>query len=252
MIDGRNLRATQIDLLRIQDGSKWLAQIVALQAPAAIVEAVWMADGSLLAELAFSKARFAIFRENGELLGYAGEAPSGRDRDQAALLLHYERIAAHPDLTRLVTASRWYPKLEILGPEGEIIGIGAVPVQTEPVLISADYGLTPSEDSPNVYGDMATSRDYIFALYCGRTGDRHGAYQNFGRDVHVFDWGGNLVTVLRLDRDAFALEVDEANGRLFTVEHDPVPSILRYDLPPILRQGHDVDEAGRASPIQDS
>ena len=47
----------------------------------------------------------------------------------------------------------------------------------------------------------------------------------------MFGWDGSLVTILRLDRDALALAVDEANGWLFTIEYDPVPAILRYELP---------------------
>lgn len=235
VIDGTNERASRIDLSRLDDGGDWLGEMISLASPGIVLDAEWTADGTLLAEGVFPGGRFGLFSNAGEFLGPVGNL-SAEASAAPTRLMYYASIAAHPDLSRLVAASQWYPRVEIVGADGRTLGFAEVPVHTEPVLVPFQSGLRASDDSPNVYEDVATTSEYIFALYSGRTVNRHAPYQHFGRDVHVFGWDGSLVTILRLDRDALALAVDEANGWLFTIEYDPVPAILRYGLP-ALRDG---------------
>ncbi len=80
------------------------------------------------------------------------------------------------------------------------------------------------------YVEAAASRDCVFALFSGRTGEGHKRRAHFARFVHVFDWDGNFKFALRLDVDALTITVDEQSRWLYAVRHDPEPAIVRYSL----------------------
>ena len=76
------------------------------------------------------------------------------------------------------------------------------------------------------YLDLATTDSRIYALFSGRT--RAEGRANYGNTVHVFDWDGRLVDVLRLDEFVIALAVDPAGEALYGIRHDPFPAVLEF------------------------
>lgn len=81
------------------------------------------------------------------------------------------------------------------------------------------------------YVGLASTDRHIYALFAGLTRAEAGRNSFFGREVHVFDWTGELVERLTLDEIAFAMAVSPDGRELFAARHDPEPAVVRYVLP---------------------
>lgn len=235
VIDQANQRGTRIDLERVGEPTGWAAELLDLE-PIGLFDATWTHAGDLLVDGLFPGARFGLIRPDGhrELVG---ELPAEVSANAYARLLHRVILASRPDLERHVAAGWWYPRLEILDSTGEVVERADTPIATEPTYEVTEAGAVISPDSPNGYVSAAVDSERIYALYAGRTTAEHGPIQSYGRDVHVFDWDGRFIEVFRLDRDAFAIEIDPEHGHLLTIGHNPSPAIWRYALPQRATEG---------------
>ncbi|MDX1578022.1 MAG: BF3164 family lipoprotein, partial [Gemmatimonadota bacterium] len=238
VVDGGEQRAMRVNPDRVAEGEDWAGEIVTFSGQA-VLDAVRTADGRWLVEGIFPEGRLALFDAGGKLLGFPVDLPAHDDMSPIqASQAHWSSLAAHPDLDRFVLAGHNHAEILYLDRNGEAADRADVPIPVEPeYVLGSGNRFTTTDGSLAAYADVVATRDRIYALFSGRTGEDYGAYQLLGRDVHVFDWEGELVSVLRLDRDALTLEVDEENGWLYTVELDPRPAILRYPLPPALTRG---------------
>lgn len=229
-------RMTRVDLDRLGDGTAWAADIVNFENVPYVVDVVWTADNTLLAGGMFSDARFGIVGRDGRLAGLRSSFPVlDRDLPPAVVQQIFQpEIATKPDMSAIVVAARWDHRIDVLDADGGTTREFRGPIAVDPVpdLLDKRGMIVGNFDrSRAAYLSVATTDDHIFALFSARTATEWKDRQLFGRDVHVFDWEGRLVSVLRLDRDALVLTVDPERGRLLTVEFDPVPAILSYDLP---------------------
>lgn len=88
--------------------------------------------------------------------------------------------------------------------------------------------------SPMGYLDLFAGDKYIYALYNGRTKEAFKDRYFYGNEIHIFDWKGNPVKKIILDKDARALSVDEAGRILYTISYDidenEDPKFLVYDI----------------------
>ena len=69
--------------------------------------------------------------------------------------------------------------------------------------------------TPLGYTGVAASRDYIFALFSGRTAVQASDREMFGAQVHVFDWDGTLQAIVELEVVAASIAVDKDASRLY-------------------------------------
>jgi hypothetical protein len=82
------------------------------------------------------------------------------------------------------------------------------------------------------YVDVATTGSRIYGLFSGRRrGDFPRGQAVYARQIHVFDWAGELEAVLDLDSDVIAIAADERDRVLYAIRHDPLPAIVKYELP---------------------
>ena len=229
-------RITRIDPAGLEDATAWAAEVLALQNVPYVWDFVWTADNTLFAGGSFGRDRFGILTPDGSLSGVRGTFPPLEREVPAHVLqaVYMPEIASRPDMRAIVSATRWDDRVEIWDADGRLLREVRAPISVTPVvdLIERQGLVAPSFDrSRAAYLSVATTDDHIFALFSARTATEWEDRQLFGRDVHVFDWDGRLVSVLRLDRDALVLTADPEHGRLLTVEFDPVPAVLAYDLP---------------------
>ncbi len=80
------------------------------------------------------------------------------------------------------------------------------------------------------YLDICAGDRLIYALYSGEAEDLN-ASATYGKEVHVYDYDGNLVASYGLSRSAFCICVDEDNNILYAATHEPEVAIVRYALP---------------------
>jgi hypothetical protein len=84
------------------------------------------------------------------------------------------------------------------------------------------------------YGGIATSNDYIYALYYGQS------FADFGQipiptQIRIFDWKGNPLSRIEVSDYLYSFSVDERNGVMYGVDNFN-KKILRYNIKPVLNE----------------
>lgn len=77
------------------------------------------------------------------------------------------------------------------------------------------YSILP--ENPNGYISVTESKDYIFALFSGRSEMEYSDRHYFGNIIHVFDWNGKIVKKIKLNKDAWQIHIDRKSNKLYTV-----------------------------------
>lgn len=209
-----------------------------VRAPAMVTNMVRLSNDGFLAAGFFGDGRLGHFTPDGEYEGASGAIPASDVDAPPEVLQHAYRgtLKSDPSRSRLVLANRHAGFLEVFTAEGQAVRRIDGPFPFDPV-----FGVKNGEGGPSLatgddlrfgYVDVATTDDRIYALFSGRTRAGHpGGEAIYGRDVHVFDWDGTLLSVLQLDADAMAIAIDSGRSRLLAVRHLPTPALLSYRLP---------------------
>jgi hypothetical protein len=172
------------------------------------------------------------------MLRTVGISPPGDEATPMVVRQHaYQGTARpNPDRTLVALGNRHADRLEVYRPDGTLVAQATGPLGFTPVYKTAvragSPAMTTGEDLRFGYVDLATTRDRIYALYSGRARKEHPGRANYGNYLHVYDWGGRLQEVLKLDQEVFQIEVDAKGEQLYAVRVDPTPAILAYRLPP--------------------
>ena len=208
----------------------------------------WLTDTTLAVSAIapmHPQGRLLLTRRTGEVIRTIGQTP--RHPDAASIpttvLQHaYESyVTVRPDRARFATATRQADRLEIYRADGtqlaQVAGsTGFLPV-FEVNQRAEGVSMALGGEVRAGYMDLESNDDRIYALFSGvRLGDDP-QQAFFGREVHVFDWDGNLLARLKLDAPALTIAVAPDEKQLFAIRHDPEPSVVRYDLPQPLPGG---------------
>lgn len=197
---------------------------------------VRLADDGWLATGLFRAGRLAEFDAEGRFRGARGRLPAEDPVPMQVLQQAYNGpIAARPDRGRVAVGAMQAGHLEIYDLAGESSVLARVPFEFEP-RFSIQQGsqgpvMATGDDVRYGYVDLSATPTRLYALFSGRTPAGHPRRATFGEHVHVFDWEGAFHGALRLEEAAIALAVDEREGTLYAVSHDPVPGLWRYALP---------------------
>lgn len=214
------------------------SRAVRLRSPAPLVTGVArLTDDSWLATGLFTEGRLGEFDLEGRFRGTRGAIPVTETDVPTQVLqqAYYGPIEARPDRRRVAVGALQAGHLEIFDlTEGAIVR-ARVPFEFEP-RFSIDEGsqgpvMATGDDVRYGYVDLSATPTRLYALFSGRTPAGHPERPTFGEYVHVFDWEGVFHGALRLEEAAIALAVDEREGTLYAVSHDPAPAIWRYALP---------------------
>jgi hypothetical protein len=91
--------------------------------------------------------------------------------------------------------------------------------------------MIPDRDAKNGYVAMAATSDRVIAVFSGRTLGECEIEASAGRDLHVFDWAGNLVAIYRLDTALRAVAVDTETGVVYGSRWATDPAVVHFKLP---------------------
>ena len=242
VLDLTTQRMSRIDLGRLDDPTAWADSSFQLHG-ALVTDLSWTSDQRLIAGGVFPEARFGLLDGSGTLTAQTGRFPD-LERDLPAVLRQQafeSRFAPHPDGRRFAVAARYAGRIDLIDDRGASRGAVTAPLPFEPefeVRRRGDFPIAAfPPESTTGYIDVAGTRDFVLGLFSGRTEADFPGRDNYASDIHVFDWSGALIAVLRTDRDIFAITVDEAGGRLLAIAHDPVPAILAFALPVLATPG---------------
>ena len=93
------------------------------------------------------------------------------------------------------------------------------------VVLPAPLG--PSK--PNI--SLSATPDRILALFSGRTRGQSPGRANYGKIVHIFDWNGQYLEAMALDRDVLMIAAPDTSGRFCALVESPEPAVVCYRLP---------------------
>lgn len=185
----------------------------------------------------FHGGRLAVLDASTGNVRYSGPLPDNPTGVPRTVLQHAYQgsLAARPDRMRFALATRHAGWIEIFNAAGERLRRFSGPFAFEPVFGVDRSGphpvMTTSSKLRFGYIDVAAGQHRLYALFSGRTRSGFPERANYGEYVHVFDWEGQLERVFHLDADAFTVAVDSGETALWVTRHEPVPAVLRYELP---------------------
>lgn len=225
-------RMTRIAL----DAGASMTKMLKLTSPGTVMQPVWVDESGLLALGIFSGGRLGFFDAAGHFEEARGLVP-GEETD-APLLARQEAyqgtMAWRPDRTRFAVAARYADRIDLYDAAATHRGTAERPFGFEPLIRTADgEHFSSGPDTRFGYVAIAATADRIYGLYSGRTRRGFPGRANYADHVHVFDWSGRLLRVLRLPGDAIALAAHGPSSTLYAIHHAPRPVIVRYRIPPL-------------------
>lgn len=186
--------------------------------------------------------RFALIDREGRLLAAVGPPYQGdadipfTDRSAADAA----KARLNPSGTRIAAAYLYRSEVKIYGLDGSRITTADTPPEDrfvteflEPSPPTRMRWFYPGDRTTRYgYRDVATTDDFIFALYSGIS-IWDGSHSN---RVHVFSWSGRFISEFTLDRSVIAITVDERGETLYATGFYPLtPGVYAYALPPSFR-----------------
>ena len=94
------------------------------------------------------------------------------------------------------------------------------------------YSVSYSRDNVRAFTHVKSTNKYIYALYSGKSYRDKDVFSDFGNNLIIIDWEGNLLAKHLLDREIAGFVVTPDNKRLIAVTEDiNENSIYEYDLP---------------------
>jgi hypothetical protein len=215
---------------------------LAILGTASSAEPIWVSATSLLMHNWRDSTLLSLYDSRGNLRKTTGAIPiiARKDIDRLTFNRSYEsRACDNNGNGKVALATRYAGHIFIYDANGDFIASGKSPFTFEPHIDT--HPLTHKKDfvngSPNVrqgYLTCTANAHHIFALFSGRLQRPEIRKRaSYGHYVHVYDWDGDLVTILKLDVDALGIAVDETGKRLYSVQDDPNSPVRVFDLPDI-------------------
>jgi len=235
ILDGFHQRLTRLSLDELEAGAVVAPQTLPMEGPNA-GSLVRVPDGRWFAGGWITDGRVARFRSDRSydrtIVGFPPEA----EAPEMTLRQAYEsRVVADPAGDRLAAATLLGGLLEIFDYDGATIVQAAAPDRFPPLWAqgrSRGGRAVMSVDPETRYGftDLAATRRFLYGLFSGGRVMQEGTPWAT-KDVQVFDWGGEYVKTLYLDRTAEAITVDASDTWLYASGPEPTPWVGRFRLP---------------------
>jgi len=217
-------RVTRIVVPRGDPGPAYADTSIQLAAQGSPTDAVWLDSARLLAPGFYRDARVAVLDGSGRRV--AGIGPGFTHWSKTVPQVSQARVALHPRAHRAVLANRNLASLELIDLERATTTTVQGPVDLPRVSGPARLGAI-------AYVDVAVTATSIYALFSGRDPATVGQAASFGDRIHVFGWDGALERILRLDGDVIAIAVAEDESAIYALRHEPLPALVRFDLPAV-------------------
>ncbi len=84
------------------------------------------------------------------------------------------------------------------------------------------------------FHSLLVTENVFYVVYSGKSLEKEGGEFSSGHNVLVYDWSGNPIANLQLDRDVKRMSLDEKNNTIYAYSVNPItgePEIITYKLP---------------------
>ncbi len=230
-------RLTYVDLKKyLADDFTLGERLISFKSEGLLMSPTWIADTLLISSGLFMEGRIGHYDSTGKMLRLVGITPPGEEKVPVPVRQHaYQSVLrTRPDGSLVVLGTRHADQLELYRVDGTRLAVVRGALKFDPVYVVVNRGDRPiMSAAPDLrfgFIDLATTQDFIFALYSGRTREDYPGRANYGETVHVFDWSGQLIHTYALDTDVLSITVDHSGRTLYASQHRPHPAILRYAL----------------------
>lgn len=107
-------------------------------------------------------------------------------------------------------------RIELYDVDAQFVRTADVPFASEPLFGEMEGGQVSHLTPRSWYYDCVANATTLFALFSGRLRSEYpGDARYSGQFIHVFDWLGNLLGVIHLDRDVRGIAVDDSGDVLY-------------------------------------
>jgi len=164
--------------------------------------------------------------------------PRELDHGGGLIDLNLAHLAVRPGSSQAVVVYQEVNHIVFVDLEHGTFHVSSGPSATRPVYEVRDgnFGFVRGEHEMAYVGVEATGR-YVYALFCGCAFDVRAGERSLPHEVHVFDWRGNVVAALRLDRRVTAIEPSSDDTVLWAYFEEPIPLVGEWRLPARLAEG---------------
>ncbi|WP_298512202.1 BF3164 family lipoprotein [uncultured Kordia sp.] len=206
-----------------------------LESKSFFYELGWL-DSETIVGLDFSEIdnRLSIYNTNTKQTTTTGTLPP-LPKSEVPIAVHKQSLMAtlkvKPDNSKIALANLYCDLIEIYNQDGSDYMKIKTDLDFLPKYELSNNGsrvvMGQAGDTKFGYIDLSVSDNKIYALYSGKT--RDDSPFPFGTEIHVFDWEGNLVNVLEIEKKSTAIEVDTNDKNLFVIEYGNA-NIVQYKL----------------------
>jgi hypothetical protein len=167
----------------------------------------------------------SIFEFGAELGPYIEEGASPE--------LENKRVTVKPDESLFAASYLYFPIIRIFNSTDGLVKRDIRYVQdfVFPDAMMIDNPTTEQEDSIYFYYTIVNStQNYIYALYYGKTIAETDRSIDRSNTIHVYDWYGNPVKEIILDREVFSFDVSEDDSFIIASSMNYPDRLFKFNL----------------------
>ncbi|MCY4171789.1 MAG: BF3164 family lipoprotein [Bacteroidetes bacterium] len=232
-------------VLKFVNGLSVTGNILRLTGGGAPMSPVWVENDQVASTGGYESGRIGIYSLTGEFIETIGPDPPGDVSDPVIVRQHvYEAILkTNSDGNRIVVASQNTDQIEIFNVSG-LLHLIRGPGFHEPVFSvstgsNGDPLMMVEDETVQGYVSVAVTDHLIFALYSGRTrgwirSQRY--YSPPAQKVIVFTCTADPIALFNLEDGAMDLGVSRDGRYLYAIYRRPLPLVLRYEIPSLLKK----------------
>jgi hypothetical protein len=156
--------------------------------------------------------RFALINKEGDVIYQGGKLPDKKNEqitDIVHAVAYQGMLTSNKKMDKVAICTRYAGMLQIYSYEN-----GALNMISDHTLFLADYSQEGENFAPNAqtrwgYLSIDANEKYIYALYTGANQSENPETIFLGDEIHVYDWNGNPVQLIKADRKLSRICVDE-------------------------------------------
>lgn len=187
----------------------------------------------------FEGGRYCLLNGQGQMLKYWGNFPIDETMDipfHVKGMAFQSNVCANSSKSRVAVAMRYGGVVQFydINPTTKQIseinsGISTFYPSFKTQEVNGTPNFSPNETTQWGYINICSTEKYVYALYSGRTQVRGEPFY-CGNTIHVFDWDGNPIQEIKLDKDV--QYISSSNNKIYALFEDKENGydLISYDL----------------------
>ncbi len=142
--------------------------------------------------------------------------------------LYRKKVVTNPVENKIAIAYHYTDLIEIYDYDERLIRSVFGPIQEPPIYDIENERFTKNDDTRINYISLKSDGKYIYALYSNRLMSEPA--NNSADLLHVFDWEGNVIRIVRFNERLFDITIDPERQILYGITFEPEIGIYQYQL----------------------